>query len=280
MNKGLKRYAPRLCCLLAPVLLSACSSVRAPVTTRGDANAAASTAIESHSPAPATGASTVTMHKVVKGDTLYSIAWRYGQDYRALARWNGIVDPYLIVPGQQLRVVAPAILPAPAPPPRPTAAVPREPDVPAVAPSRPALTPRHAAPMPAMSNGVIGWQWPTSGRVVRSDSPTARKGLDITGSQGQAVTAAAGGAVVYSGSGLLGYGRLIILKHSDTFLSAYAYNEKLLVAEGDQVATGQQIATMGLGNSGQPVLHFEIRKDGKPVNPLEHLPKSPQPGRS
>ena len=85
---------------------------------------------------------------------------------------------------------------------------------------------------------------------------------------------------MYSGSGLLGYGRLIILKHSDTFLSAYAYNEKLLVAEGDQVATGQQIATMGLGNSGQPVLHFEIRKDGKPVNPLEHLPRNRQPGRS
>ena len=130
------------------------------------------------------------------------------------------------------------------------------------------------------SNGAIDWQWPTSGRVIKSDSPTARKGLEIAGSQGQAVNAAAAGSVVYSGSGLLGYGRLIILKHSDTFLSAYAYNERLLVAEGDQVATGQQIATMGLDNSGQPVLHFEIRKDGRPVNPMEHLPRSPQPGRS
>jgi len=94
------------------------------------------------------------------------------------------------------------------------------------------------------------------------------------------VIAAAAGSVVYSGSGLLGYGRLIILKHSETFLSAYAYNERLLVAEGDQVATGQQIATMGLDNSGQPVLHFEIRKDGKPVNPMEHLPRTSRAGRS
>ena len=139
---------------------------------------------------------------------------------------------------------------------------------------------RPAVRTPILNNGVIDWQWPTSGRVIKSDSPTARKGLEIAGSQGQAVKAAAAGSVVYSGSGLLGYGRLIILKHSDTFLSAYAYNERLLVAEGDQVATGQQIATMGLDNSGQPVLHFEIRKDGRPVNPMEHLPRSSQTGRS
>jgi lipoprotein NlpD len=115
---------------------------------------------------------------------------------------------------------------------------------------------------------------------MRSDSPTSRKGVDIVGEKGQPVKAAAAGAVVYSGSGLLGYGRLIIVKHSDTFLSAYAYNEQLLVAEGDQVSAGQQIATMGTDNDGRSVLHFEIRKDGKPVNPLDHLPPEPRAGRT
>jgi lipoprotein NlpD len=97
--------------------------------------------------------------------------------------------------------------------------------------------------------------------------------VDISGRQGQPIVAAAPGVVVYSGSGLLGYGRLIIIKHNDTYLSAYAYNERLLVQEGDRVAAAQEIATMGLGNDGHPVLHFQIRKDGKPVNPLDYLPK-------
>lgn len=222
------------------------------------------------------------MHQVIRGDTLYSIAWRYGADYRDIARWNGIADPYLIVPGQRLRLVAPVAAPAPARPPRHSVAAPHEPIAPAATAPRPEPEPtsRASVPVLAVGNGPIRWQWPTSGRVVRSDTPTAKKGLDLSGTQGQAVNAAAAGAVVYSGSGLLGYGRLIILKHSDTFLSAYAYNERLLVAEGDRVAAGQQIATMGLGNNGQPVLHFEIRKDGKPVNPLDHLPGNQQSNRS
>ncbi|OGT80033.1 MAG: hypothetical protein A3H91_04525 [Gammaproteobacteria bacterium RIFCSPLOWO2_02_FULL_61_13] len=268
------------CCLLAPLFLSACSSsARAPVTTRGDAPRDTPAVTESRPTASAADAASATMHEVIKGDTLYSIAWRYGQDYRDIARWNGIGDPYLIVPGRQLRVIAPANVSVPPAPPRPAAAS-GVPDAPAVAPPRPALTSRPGARTPISSHGAISWQWPTSGRVIKSDSPTARKGLEISGSQGQSVIAAAAGSVVYSGSGLLGYGRLIILKHSETFLSAYAYNERLLVAEGDQVVTGQQIATMGLDNSGQPVLHFEIRKDGRPVNPMEHLPRSPQSGRS
>ncbi len=280
MSKGSKHCALGLCCLLASLMLAACSSARAPVSTRGDSGAPRSTPTETESPppAPTTAVSTATTHAVVKGDTLYSIAWRYGQDYRDLARWNGIRDPFLIVPGRQLRLTAPAN--DPLPPPRPAAAASPPPGAPAVAPPRPASDARPTARMPSGSNNAISWQWPTSGRVIKSDSPTAKKGLEITGSQGQAVIAAAAGEVVYSGSGLLGYGRLIILKHNETFLSAYAYNERLLVAEGDQVATGQQIATMGLDNSGQPVLHFEIRKDGRPVNPMEHLPRNLQSGRS
>ncbi len=281
MNKGLTHRVLGVCCLLAPLFLSACSSAaRAPVTTRGDAPRDTPAVTEPRPPAPAADAASATVHDVVKGDTLYSIAWRYGQDYRDIARWNGIGDPYLIVPGRQLRVIAPANVPAPLPPRRSAAAVSGVPDASAAAPPRPASNSHPDVRTPIGSHGAISWQWPTSGRVIKSDSPTARKGLEIAGSQGQAVIAAAAGSVVYSGSGLLGYGRLIILKHSEIFLSAYAYNERLLVAEGDQVATGQQIATMGLDNSGQPVLHFEIRKDGRPVNPMEHLPRSPQPGRS
>lgn len=203
-------------------------------------------------------------HVVVRGDTLYSIAFRYGLDYRELARWNGIPDPYVIIPGRRIRLSAPPATAAARtatvqrPAPRPQAAA-------------PAASPRtQSAPS---GNGRIEWRWPASGALLRSDSPTARNGIGISGRQGQPVTAAAPGVVVYSGSGLLGYGRLVIIKHDDTYLSAYAHNERLMVQEGDRVTHAQQIATMGLGNAGRPVLHFEIRKDGKPVNPLDYLPK-------
>lgn len=199
-------------------------------------------------------------HVVVRGDTLYSIAFRYGQDYRDLARWNSIKEPYLIIPGQVIRLTPP---PA-ATPPRTTAK--RAPPA-ALVPQPPPAAPAEARSM------ELQWRWPVSGRVLPSSSPTSKKGVDIAGRQGESIMAAAPGVVVYSGSGLLGYGRLIIIKHSDTYLSAYAYNERLLVQEGDRVADGQTIATMGLGNDGRPVLHFQIRKDGKPVNPLDYLPK-------
>lgn len=248
-------------------LLAACATPHAPVDTRGE-----QAPVPARLPAPTEGARAATTppvaHTIARGDTLYSIAWRYGLDYRDVARWNGIADPYVIHPGRTLRLAAPTGGPVltPRKPPQATTV---KPEPPAVAPR--AVVPRAATVLPS---GPIRWQWPTRGRIVRSDSPTSRKGIDIAGVKGQAVHAAAAGAVVYSGSGLLGYGRLIILKHSDTFLSAYAYNEQLLASEGDRVTAGQQIATMGTGTSGQPMLHFEIRRDGKPVNPLEHLPRS------
>ncbi|MBI1733353.1 MAG: peptidoglycan DD-metalloendopeptidase family protein [Gammaproteobacteria bacterium] len=253
--------------------LCACSSARAPVDQRGEEPVRDPARPGLQAPIPAPEAAPPPVHQVAKGDTLYSIAWRYGMDYRDIARWNDISDPFVIIPGQRLvlRAGKPADRPAAsAPPPRVTAEK--------TAPAAPPTT----APVPpsAASRGAVHWQWPTSGRIVRSDSPTSKKGVDISGIQGQPVNAAAAGAVVYSGSGLLGYGRLIILKHSDTFLSAYAYNERLLVAEGDQVSAGQQIATMGMDNDGRSMLHFEIRKDGKPVNPLDHLPREQQVNRS
>ncbi|MGH8245007.1 MAG: peptidoglycan DD-metalloendopeptidase family protein [Gammaproteobacteria bacterium] len=249
----------------AAVILGACGApTRAPVSGRDWPDTATPT-IEDRNPP---GRESPESHVVAAGDTLYSIAWRYGQDYRDVARWNGIQPPYLIVPRQVIRLTplateaaSPGVAPSPEARTSPRAARRHSP--------RPVI---QAAPETAAS--PIQWHWPTDGSVMRSDSPTSKKGIDIGGRVGQSIHAAASGSVVYSGSGLLGYGRLIIIKHNDTFLSAYAHNRQLLVKEGDQVRTGQPIATMGLGISGRPVLHFEIRKDGKPVNPLEHLPRS------
>lgn len=212
-------------------------------------------------------------HVIVRGDTLYSIAWRYGTDYRELARWNGIGPPYLIYPGQRLRLTSPAgttarrvepppasVRPAPAPPPP--------------APGAPSPPPGAASPSVASPDtGAIRWLWPAEGRVNAVSSASGKNGVEILGQFGQAVKAAASGEVVYSGSGLIGYGQLIIIKHNDTYLSAYAHNSKLLVKEGDRVEAGQQVAEMGRTGDRNVMLHFEIRRNGKPVPPLQYLPK-------
>jgi len=253
-----------LCRLLLIALAGGCAApVSAPVQTR-DREDRPAAAREAAGEAPAALQAVPGQHTVRKGDTLYSIAWRYGADYRDVARWNGIRDPFLIVPGQVLRLSPPAGRTA-----TPTARAEVPDRVPAAAVPR---TETPVSPVDAGSN-IIRWQWPAKGKVIRSDTPTARNGIDISGRRGQSITTAAPGSVVYSGSGLLGYGQLIIVKHSDTYLSAYAHNDTLLVKEGDRVSAGQQIATMGIGGDGTAVLHFEIRKDGKPVNPLERLPK-------
>ncbi|MBI2970443.1 MAG: peptidoglycan DD-metalloendopeptidase family protein [Gammaproteobacteria bacterium] len=252
----------------AAVILAGCgTSARAPVSGREPARNGPPASVDAGSrPDRSDGT-----HIVAAGDTLYSIAWRYGHDYRDVARWNAIGPPYLIVPGRVIRLTPPSAATVPG-----TTRQPRPPASPAPPASAPAAIPMPAdRPLPENVSAPIQWRWPAEGQLLRSDSPTSKKGVDIAGRVGQSITAAASGSVVYSGSGLLGYGRLIIIKHNDTYLSAYAHNEMLLVKEGDQVSSGQRIATMGLGISGRPVLHFEIRKDGKPVNPLEHLPKTP-----
>jgi lipoprotein NlpD len=203
-------------------------------------------------------------------DTLYSIAWRHDLDYRALARWNGIGPDYRISVGQRLKLRS-------APPPsetrtakRATAATPPSAAAargaaapPGAAPATPAPAPHAPAPAPGR------WIWPTS--VLESPHAVAGGGLLLEGVLGQPVRAACGGRVVYVGNGIRGYGNLIIIKHDDSFLSAYAHAREVAVREGQEVLPGQVIAQMGIGPHQSPALYFEIRLNGKPVDPLPYL---------
>lgn len=199
---------------------------------------------------------------VQRGDTLYSIAWRYQLDYRELAGWNGIGSNYLIYPGQVLRLTA-------------AAAPPRSSSETAPPVRSPAATDSAPATVQLPEVGSVSWQWPVDGAVLaRFEAANATgKGIDIGGSVGQEIRAAAGGKVVYSGSGLIGYGKLIIINHNGQYLSAYAHNSELYVQEGDEVRAGDRIASMGLGPGRTPMLHFEIRRNGQPVDPLRFLPR-------
>lgn len=225
-------------------------------------------------------------YRVQSGDTMYGIAWRAGLDYRELAAWNGIGRPYTIYVGQKLRLKAPSggdrasgmtekqletsVASA--------VAVERtEPDAKASggeSASVPSTISPQSQPEIAAAGGPLRWHWPTRGKVVQtfSSRDPGRKGIKIAGSKGQPVSAAEAGEVVYSGSGLVGYGQLIIVKHNNDYLSAYGHNDKRLVKEGDRVARGDVIGHMGIAG-GQPVLHFEIRRRGKPVDPVGLLPK-------
>lgn len=222
---------------------------------------------------------------VQRGDTLYSIAFRYGLDFRGLASANDVRGGATIYPGQRLRLVdnlvgssAPVTSSRPEPA-RPPAVPPTntqnkpKPVPPAVSSSpRPSVQPK--APSPAQTFDG-DWEWPVSGRILRgfSGSQYAHKGIDIAGNMEQPVKAAGDGVVVYAGSGLVGYGKLLIVKHNERYLSAYAHNNRLLVEEGEQVKKGQVIARMGDTGTDSVKLHFEIRKDGKPVDPVTLLPK-------
>lgn len=221
-------------------------------------------------------------HIVVSGDTLYSISWNYNLDYKAVARWNAIKAPYVIYPGQLLRLIAhtrkegiqkkavvkKTVLPDKKDKGKKTVVKKSE----TVKKGTKRGEPEKREPV--KSARKINWQWPTTGKLVKSSSPISKKGLDIAGKKGQLIKASASGNVVYSGSGLLGYGRLIIIKHNETYLSAYAHNSVLMVKEGDSVSSGQQIARMGQDGNGQVLLHFEIRKNGNPVDPATYLPKN------
>ena len=212
-----------------------------------------------------------TAHRVVRGDTLYSIAFQYDLDYRDIARWNRIGDPYLIIVGQHLRLTPPPLDAAPAASPEQSAV--SQGVSPADQAAQPA--PDAARPPSNRQTTTLRWQWPTRGRVIKrfSAKRLGKKGIMIAGDPGQPVAAAAAGTVVYAGSGLVGYGRLVIVKHAQEFLSAYAHNRKLLVQEGDAVKRGQVIAEMGSTGTSRPSLHFEIRRHGKPIDPLPLLPK-------
>lgn len=203
-------------------------------------------------------------HIVRSGETLFTIAWRYGRDYRDLARWNGLGDGSLIYPGQIIK-----LNPPPGSSRRAAAASDDGDSRQTASRSRPPALPEIPSGEPPPS-----WEWPTAGLVVVEfgKRPGTGTGVLIDGKTGQAVRATAPGRVVYSGSGLIGYGQLIIIKHNDTYLSAYGHNASLLVAEGEAVRQGQRIATMGEGPGREPRLHFEIRQNGKPVDPRQYLP--------
>lgn len=191
------------------------------------------------------------------GDTLYSIARRFRVDHRDLARWNRLGDGSLIYPGQRLRLG-----------PGTTSGV-------AAAPGKPAATPRKTAPVaPEVPPPASGWRWPASGRLLGGFGASARtaSGILLGGQPGQVVVASADGEVVYAGSGLTGYGLLVIVRHNQTWLTAYGHHADLLVREGERVRAGQAIGHMGPGAGHDAVLHFEIRRNGIPVDPLRQLP--------
>ncbi len=265
-----------------------------PAAGGGLSSSRAQAAVPARTPIP--GGSYV----VSKGDTLYSIAFRKGVDFRDLAQWNGIAAPYTIWPGQRLtlspshaaapgRATAtaagtPAFEPvsaapsgstsmassgatAPAPEAVPVAGVPTTPAPPAAA------TPVPATVGATRAVGGVNWRWPADGKVIsRFNSSDAIPGIEIAGRSGDPVRAAADGVVVYSGNGLVGYGELVIIKHNDSFLSAYGHNRKRLVKEGEQVKAGRQIAEMGSTGTTRNELEFQIRKNGNPVDPLSYLP--------
>ncbi len=216
-------------------------------------------------------------YTVRQGDTLLRIGLDHGQSARDLARWNNLDNPNLIETGQVLRVSPPAqeaaaVRPAvPAVTAAPAAAAQAASAASAPIAAKPVAT---APPTPANVEGddPIAFQWPVRGPLIAGFDEAKNKGLDIAGKAGDPVLAAADGKVVYAGSGLRGYGNLIILKHNNTYLTAYAHNQTLLVKEEQTIKRGQKIAEMGNSDADQVKLHFEIRRQGKPVDPAKYLP--------
>ena len=242
----------------------------------------------------------IVTHRVAPGETLYAIAWRYGLDYKGLARANNIDRSYTILPGQTLYLrdnVGSGASPNSAKISRhgrqanasKKSRVTTRRSVKTTAPTQSSRTISETRGRKTKGRettsretkggkGTINWRWPATGKLLAgfSKQQDLKKGIDIAGNRGDPVVAAAAGKVVYAGSGLRAYGNLVIIKHSEVYLSAYAHNQRLRVKEGDSVKRGQRIADMGFsgtGTGGTPKLHFQIRRDGKPVNPLPLLPK-------
>ncbi len=232
--------------LVAAALLAACVTVKPPIKVNRGAG----------------------WYTVKRSDTLYSIAWRYGLDYNQLASWNRIDVNAPIHPGQRLRLVAPDRSAQTA-----SAPAPKTSKTPSSGSGSQAATATAKKPAAPSGRNPSRWLWPTEGRPLNtfSASQLDRRGIDIAGKAGQPVQAVADGRVVYSGNGLAGYGNLIIIKHSDTYLSAYAYCQERLVREGTAVKAGKVVAKMGRWD-GTAKLYFEIRQNGKPVDPMKYLP--------
>nr|WP_249735587.1 peptidoglycan DD-metalloendopeptidase family protein [Pseudomonas sp. RC4D1] len=241
----------------------------------------------SNNAAPQRPTVTTGQYVVRRGDTLFSIAFRYGWDYKALAARNNIAEPYTIHPGQTIRFdgrtgVAPTTVvtstQSGASSSSKTTVIRRPAGATtATATGTSTATASKPAPAPVTPAGPAptGWGWPSNGVLIGkfSSNGSLNKGIDIAGDLGQPVLAASDGTVVYAGSGLRGYGELVIIKHNETYVSAYGHNRKLLVREGQQVKVGQTIAEMGSTGTDRVKLHFEIRRQGKPVDPLQFLPR-------
>jgi lipoprotein NlpD len=301
--------------LAAAALIGGCSSVslnRAPVEDRGTPVGSAS-----GSASTSTGGSTVLVgataaavpnkplpgaenagkpgyYTIRPGDTLIRIGLDTGQNWKDIARWNGMDNPNLIEVGQVVRVIPPgtadvtpgSFIPRPVPNPTTVAgtAIPPAgtrttsaptPAASASAATATAATPAATAPVPAASSAGdddVAWIWPAPGAVIAGFDEAKNKGLDLSGKAGDPVLAAGDGRVVYAGAGLRGYGNLVILKHNNTYLTAYAHNQTLLVKEDQSVRKGQKIAEMGQSDADRVKLHFEIRRQGKPVDPARYLP--------
>jgi lipoprotein NlpD len=243
-----------LVALALALAAAACTSTRSPYVLRRDE---------------------IPVHVVARGETLYKIAWQHRVDQRDLQLWNGLADPDALRVGQRLRLVPPRGYVAPPAVQAANGSASRQPTAGTATPPRAATTrSRGAAPRPAAAPPAPvrppAWAWPTEGQVVSrfGASEGIASGLAIGGREGQPVRAAAAGRVVYAGGGLIGYGQLVIIKHDETFLSAYGYNSNVLVTQGQEVARGATIALMGLSPARQPRLHFEIRRNGVPVDPL------------
>ncbi|WP_246795089.1 peptidoglycan DD-metalloendopeptidase family protein [Burkholderia perseverans] len=289
-----QRIGQRAICAAALLLVAACASRldQAPVVDRsGTLGTTASGPAAPVAPPVPLGPPPPGYYRVKPGDTLYRIALENGQNYRDIAAWNNLANPNQIEVDQLLRVAPPngavAAVPPGAVPPSGSAAVPPLSSGPAMPPiygangastgaatAPPAAVP---APGPAAGDNAAGpssvtFAWPVRGPILNSFDDSKNKGLNIGGAAGTPVKAAADGRVVYAGNGLRGYGNLIIVKHDATYLTAYAHNRALMVKEGDSVTKGQKIAEMGNSDSDRVMLHFEVRRQGKPVDPLKYLP--------
>lgn len=268
--------------LAGALLVAACTTTgvrQAPIVERAPPTAGATPEVPPTPPVKREARDGI--YVVRKGDTLRQIGAAFGHDPRDIARWNNIEDPNTLRPGQELRVVPPAdaAVATPVTPATGAQSRPLTTTVPGVAPSGDATTSPATAAPPAAAVAPstappagLTWAWPLTGKLLEKFDEKRNKGIDIAAREGDPVLAAGDGSVVYSGSGLRGYGNLVIVKHNDEFISAYAHNRQILVKQGQAVKRGQRIAEAGKTDAPTPKLHFEIRRGGKPVDPILYLP--------
>ncbi len=302
MSAWQRIFAPcRLLAQLALVLLvAACATPRSPAPVEDRNVSGRSTQPVAPVPAPAPAAPVLPeppklppgsenagkpgFYTIKPGDTMIRIGLETGQNWKDLVKWNGLDNPNVIEVGQVLRVAPPGADPAVATRPitpskvetKPLDGKPVAAGASGAASSAVAAAPIAASPAPVVAtrevDDDVNWQWPAAGSLIASFEEGKAKGLTLAGKAGDPILAAADGRVVYAGSGLRGYGNLVILKHNNTYLTAYAHNQALLVKEDQNVKRGQKIAEMGSSDADRVQLHFEIRRQGKPIDPSKLLP--------